>query len=104
MTDTVSAPEGYICSDLRSYSMIFMNWPAKSGNTNHLAASVIWGWLWGWLRFRGWERQPTMRTLLVLVADVLPKDSLDVPFAEDKDVVQTSCRTVFTKRSAKAFA
>ena len=30
-----------------------------------------------------------MRTLLIVVADVLPKDSPEVPFAEDKDVVQT---------------
>ena len=30
-----------------------------------------------------------MRTLLVVVADVLPKDSPEVPFAEDKDVIQT---------------
>lgn len=30
-----------------------------------------------------------MRTLLVVAADVLSKDSPEVPFAEDKDVVQT---------------
>ena len=30
-----------------------------------------------------------MRTFLVVVGNVLPKDSPEVPFAEDKDVVQT---------------
>jgi len=30
-----------------------------------------------------------VRTLLIVVADVLPKDSPEVPFAENEHVVQT---------------
>jgi len=51
------------------------------------------------------EVDTSMRSLPVVVADVLPKDSLEMATAEDERPVEaTLSETVLTQRSAKALA
>ena len=58
--------EGYIYSDSRCYSAILADQSAEPGNMDYRTLSVVQGRP----RLRGLKRQPTMRTLLVVVGDV----------------------------------
>src|SRR5665811_2086673 len=77
--------EGYIYSDSCRNPVILVDQSAEPGNAEHLTGGAGQGWL----GFRGLKRQPPMRSLLVVVADVLPEDSQEMSLAADEDVVRT---------------
>src|SRR5680860_309661 len=77
--------EGYIYSDSCRNPVILVDQSAEPGNAEHLTGGAGQGWL----GFRGLKRQPPMRSLPVVVADVLPEDSQEMSLAADEDVVRT---------------
>ena len=79
----VTLREGYIYSDSCRNPVILVDQSAEPGNAEHLTSGAGQSWF----GFRGLKRQPPMRSFLVVVADVLPEDSLKVAFSEDQDVV-----------------
>src|SRR5665811_2297179 len=84
MNTTEQQREGCVYPDSRCCSVVFMDQPAKSIDADDWAFTSAQGGS----RLRHIEREATVRSFCVVVAQVLSEDPLCMALPEDQQVVQ----------------